>query len=206
MRRQKDMEINTSPPTHNHKESSSSTTKTERKIVERNRRNHMKSLYAQLNSLLIPRENSSKKLMSVPDQLHEATNYIEKLQIRVDRMKEKKKSLILVRPSTVNINNNNVKPPTEAGLISPIIEINNVGFALNVVVIASRIYNHQSLFYQLIRVLQEERAEIANANFSIMDGIAIHTLHSQVGESELAFGVERVRRRLIKIVHEFVVL
>ncbi|KAI3997542.1 hypothetical protein MKX01_029373 [Papaver californicum] len=198
------MEINTSPPAHNHKESSSSTTKTKRKIVERNRRNHMKSLYAQLNSLLIPRENSSKKLMSsVPDKLHEATNFIEKLQIRVERMKEKKKSL-MVMPSTTNINqyNNDVKQSTEAGLV--LHEIN--GLALKVVLIASRSYNHQSLFYELIRVLQEERAEIANANVSIIDGTGIHAIHSQVGKSELGFGIEILRSRLIKIVHEFVIL
>ncbi|KAI3849186.1 hypothetical protein MKW92_046580 [Papaver armeniacum] len=198
------MEINTSP-THNNEESSSSTMKTERKIVERNRRNHMKSLYAQLSSLLIPPENSSKKLMSVPDQLLRATNYIEKLQKRVERMKQKKES-VLVMSSRMNIDNN-VKPPTEVGLISPIIEINIVGFTLKVVLIASRIYNHQSLFNELIRVLQEEeRAEIVNANFSIIDSVGMHTIHSQVGDSELSFGVERVRRRLTTLVHEFVIL
>ncbi|KAI3927300.1 hypothetical protein MKW98_008002 [Papaver atlanticum] len=204
MRKQKeDMEMSTSP-THNNKVSSSSVMKTERKIVERNRRNHMKSLYSKLSSLLIPPENSSKKLTSVPDQLHEATNYIEKLQIRVERMKQQRESL-LVRPSTMNINSN-VKPPPEADMIPPIIEITIYGYALKVVVIASRVYNQQSLFYELIRVLQEERAEIVNANFSIIDSVGMHTIHSQVGQHELGFGVERVRRRLTKIVHEFVIL
>ncbi|RZC86752.1 hypothetical protein C5167_030098 [Papaver somniferum] len=204
MRSQKDMETSTSP-THNQKESASSNTKTERKIVERNRRNNMKSLYSQLNSLLIPQENSSKKLMSVPDQLCEATNYIGNLQTRVERMKQQRESL-LVRSSTMNINNN-VKPPPEADMIPPIIEITIAGYALKVVLIASRIHNHQSLFYELIRVLQEEeRAEIVNANFSIIDSVGMHTIHSQVGDSELGFGVERVRRRLTKLVHEFVIL
>ncbi|KAI3854829.1 hypothetical protein MKX03_004222 [Papaver bracteatum] len=179
--------------------------KTERKIVERNRRNHMKSLYAQLSSLLIPPENSSKKLMSVSDQLLEATNYIEKLQIRVEMMKKKKERVLVMR-SRMNIDSN-VKPPTEVGSISPIIEINIVGFDLKVILIASRIYNHQSLFYELIRVLQEEeRAEIVNANFSIIDSVGMHTIHSQVGDSKLGFGVERVRTRLTKLVHEFVIL
>ncbi|XP_026378868.1 transcription factor bHLH162-like [Papaver somniferum] len=165
----------------------------------------MKSLYSQLNSLLIPPENSSKKLVSVPDQLHEATEYIENLQTIVERMKQKKQSL-LVRPSTININNN-VKRPPEADLIPPIIEINIFGYALKVLVIASRIYNQQSLFYEIIRVLQEEeRAEIVNANFSIIDNVGMHTIHSQVGDSELGFGVERVRRRLTKLVHEFVIV
>uniref|UniRef100_A0A803QJG2 BHLH domain-containing protein n=1 Tax=Cannabis sativa TaxID=3483 RepID=A0A803QJG2_CANSA len=55
-----------------HHSQSSSVTKIERKIVEKNRRNHMKVLFSKLNSLLPPQ--NSREALTLPDQVDEAIN------------------------------------------------------------------------------------------------------------------------------------
>ncbi|KAF5732561.1 Basic helix-loop-helix DNA-binding superfamily protein putative isoform 3 [Tripterygium wilfordii] len=50
--------------------SSSSSTKIERKVIEKNRRLHMKTLFSDLNSLL-PSTATSKEALSLPDQIGE---------------------------------------------------------------------------------------------------------------------------------------
>ncbi|OVA07752.1 hypothetical protein BVC80_8961g11 [Macleaya cordata] len=158
----------------------------------------MKTLYSKLHSLLPHQSSSSKEAMSLPDQLSEAANYIKRLEKHVEKMKEKKERLM----ETPRMSNKNINKPMEAGIGLPQIEISNVGSALQVVVISK--VHHQSMFYEIIRVLHEEGAEIVTANFSVIDETVFHTIHSEVGESELGFGVPRMTSRLKKLVHEFV--
>ncbi|XP_010260225.1 PREDICTED: transcription factor bHLH36-like [Nelumbo nucifera] len=169
--------------------------KTDRKTVERNRRNHMKNLYSELNSL-IP-NHSSKETMSLPDQLNEAANYIKKLQRKLERMKEKKENLMGINKLSRSISSGMM-----VGVKSPHIEIHDMGSALHVVLTSG--LDQQFMFYEVVRLLHEEGAQIVNANFSIIDDMIFHTVHSEIGESMHGFGAARISRRLKKFVSEFV--
>jgi hypothetical protein len=99
---------------------------------------------------------------SLPDQLDEATNHIKKLQTNLERMKEKKDSLIVGMDEKPNSSTNSGM--TMMGLRSPQIEIHQNGSALEVILITG--LDCQFMFNETIRVLHEEGAEIVSAIFS----------------------------------------
>ncbi|KAK1364853.1 putative achaete-scute transcription factor-related protein [Heracleum sosnowskyi] len=75
----------------------SSSSRADRKTIEKNRRTQMKGLYTELNSL-VPRQNS-REAKSLTDQLDEAEKYIRKLQMKVEKMKEKRERLMENNPN-----------------------------------------------------------------------------------------------------------
>ncbi|CAL5346055.1 unnamed protein product [Camellia sinensis] len=170
-----------------------SSSRTDRKTIEKNRRNHLKSLYSKLHSL-VPHP-PSREAMPLPDQLEEAANYIKKLEEELEKMKEKKDSLMGVEKP-------NNATTTSVGLRSPQIEIHEKGSALEVVLITG--LDCQFMFNETIRVLHEEGAEVVNANFSVVDDTVFHTIHSKVGESSgmECGGASRITQRLKKFVYD----
>ncbi|WJZ96399.1 hypothetical protein VitviT2T_015089 [Vitis vinifera] len=172
-------------------ESNPSSSRTDRKTIERNRRNHMKSLYSKLNSL-VPHQ-TSREAITLPDQLDEAANYIKRLQEKLEKMKERKDNLMgFERPNT--------SPNSGAmvGLKPPQIDIHEKGSALEVVLITG--LDFQFMFNETIRVLHEEGAEIVNASFSVVDDTVFHTIHAQVEGPVLGHGAARISERLKKFV------
>ncbi|XVF40480.1 hypothetical protein PTKIN_Ptkin01aG0117000 [Pterospermum kingtungense] len=167
-----------------------SSSRIDRKLIERNRRNQMKALYSKLNSI-VPHTNS-RESTSLPDQLDEATNYIKRLQINLERMKERKDSLMGVERST-NTNTSAQK--------SPNIQIHEMGSSL--VIGLTTASNSHFIFNETIRILHEEGAEIANANFSVVGDTIFHTIHLMVGESTAdVYGAARVSERLKKFIQD----
>jgi len=114
---------------------------------------------------------------SLPDQLDEATNHIKKLQTNLERMKEKKDSLIVGMDEKPNSSTNSGM--TMMGLRSPQIEIHQNGSALEVILITG--LDCQFMFNETIRVLHEEGAEIVSASFStVVEDTVFHTIHCKV--------------------------
>ncbi|XP_021635027.2 transcription factor bHLH162 isoform X2 [Hevea brasiliensis] len=148
-----------------------SSSRTYKKTIERNRRNQMKALYSKLNSLV--RHQSSRESVSLPDQLDEAANYIKKLQTNLEKMKEKKDSLM----GTHERPNASMSSGTAMLIRSPQIEVHEVGSALDVSLITG--LDSQLMFNEAIRVLHEEGAEIVNASFAVVDDTVFHTIHSK---------------------------
>uniref|UniRef100_A0A5B7BY14 BHLH domain-containing protein n=1 Tax=Davidia involucrata TaxID=16924 RepID=A0A5B7BY14_DAVIN len=167
-----------------------SSSRTDRKTIEKNRRNHMKTLYSKLNSL-VP-QHKSKEVVSLPDQLYEAANYIKKMQATLEKMKEKKDRLMGIEKPSASLSSGGV------GLRSPQIEIHEVGSALEVVLITG--LDCQFMFNETIRMLHEEGAEVVNAGFSVIEDKVFHTIHSKVGESAPVNGAARISERLKKFV------
>ncbi|GLU22997.1 hypothetical protein SLE2022_390320 [Rubroshorea leprosula] len=164
--------------------------RTDRKLVERNRRNQMKALYSKLNSL-VPHQNS-REPMSLPDQLDEATNYIKKLQTNLERMKERKDGLMgMVRRRNAS---------RSSGIKCPEIKIQEMDSALEVVLITG--LDGQFIFNETIRILHEEGADIVNASFSVVNDIIFHTIHCKVGDSAPGFGAARISERLNKFLYD----
>ncbi|KAL5839538.1 hypothetical protein ACOSQ3_012234 [Xanthoceras sorbifolium] len=179
----------------------SSSSRTDRKTIERNRRNQMKSLYSQLNSL-VPHQSPTfqQEATSLPDQLEEAANYIKRLQINLERMREKKDSLMGIDQETNTSTMISRTTTTMAGLKSPHIEIHEKGSALEVVLITG--LDFQFMFSETIRLLHEQGAEIVNASFSVVNDTVFHTIHSKVGDSGLGHGAATISERLNKLVYD----
>ncbi|KAL8032591.1 hypothetical protein ABFX02_13G106400 [Erythranthe guttata] len=197
---------------------SSSSFKADRKTIEKNRRNQMKDLYNKLTSL-VPRPNP-RELVSLPDQLEGAANYIQKLQHDLEKMKQKKNCLLMGTVSanstttatttttatnkssisnTDNNNNNN------GGINLPDIDVRVTGSALEVVVITGQ--NSHFMFSEIIRMLHEEEgAEVVNASFSMLQDSVFHTLHCKIGECLVqdydGAAAARISEKLRKFVYE----
>ncbi|RHN71946.1 hypothetical protein MtrunA17_Chr2g0282341 [Medicago truncatula] len=135
-----------------------------------------------------------QEAISVPDQLKEATNYIKKLQINLEKMKEKKNFLLGIQRPNVNLNRNQ-----KMGLKSPKIKIQQIGLVLEVVLITG--LESQFLFSETFRVLHEEGVDIVNASYKVNEDSVFHSIHCQVGE----FGNEaaRISERLKKFMQDY---
>ncbi|XVE51350.1 hypothetical protein DITRI_Ditri02bG0033300 [Diplodiscus trichospermus] len=171
-------------------ENNPNSSRTDRKLIERNRRNQMKALYSMLNSL-VPHHNS-RESTSLPDQLDEAANYIKRLQTNLERMKERKESLMGVKTSTTS--------SASTGPKSPEIQIHEMGSSLVIALTTGS--NSRFIFNETIRILHEEGAEIVNANFSVVEDTVFHTIHLTVGQTAADYRAARISERLMKFVSD----
>ncbi|KAK7342324.1 hypothetical protein VNO80_25272 [Phaseolus coccineus] len=175
-----------------------SSTKVERRLIEKNRRNQMKILFNKLNSLL-PSYNP-KEVLSLPDRVDEAINYIKSLEAKVKMAQEKKESLqgIKKRPrgcfSSSRANFAATRLPK-----SPQLEIQEVGSSLQVVLITG--IDHQFIFCEIIRMLHEENIEVRSANSSLSGDSVLHVVHAEIPQSFLQLGATKVSERLKRFVN-----
>ncbi|XP_058763140.1 transcription factor bHLH162-like isoform X2 [Vicia villosa] len=125
----------------------------------------------------------------MPDRVEEATNYIKKLKINLEKMKEKKKFLLEIQ-----------RQKKLMLLKSPKIEIQQIGLTLEVVLITG--LNSQFLMNETIRILNEEGVDIVNASYKVNEDTVFHSIHCQVQEE---FGNEsaRIAERLNKLMHDY---
>ncbi|KAF8007979.1 hypothetical protein BT93_K1848 [Corymbia citriodora subsp. variegata] len=180
----KEMERGLQPPTSR---------RTERKIIEKNRRNRMKHLYFVLNSLL-PSQPSDQEVKSLPDQIDEAIGYIKGLEKAVKEAKDKKENLMgKKRPSPSTSSN------TLEAIKSPQIEIRMRDSSLEVI-LTSRVHD-QFIFSEIFRMLHGEKVEVLNANFSMVGNSVYHLVHAKIGESGL--GAATISERLKTFVNGF---
>ncbi|KAK6932573.1 Myc-type, basic helix-loop-helix (bHLH) domain [Dillenia turbinata] len=177
---------------------SSSSSKTDRKTIERIRRDQMKALCSKLNSLL-PHQNR-REAISLPDQLNEAANYIKSLQINLAKMKEKKDSLVGIDENSTSTRTLSTGNGRMRGLKTPHIEIHETECALEVVLITG--LDSQFMFNETIRMLHEEGYEIINASSSVVNDTVFNTILSKVGESASSYGSAKISQRLMKFANE----
>ncbi|XP_027348195.1 transcription factor bHLH162-like [Abrus precatorius] len=178
-----------------HPVSQPSSTKVERRLVEKNRRNQMKILYSKLYSLL-PSYNP-KEALPLPDQVDEAINYIKSLEARVKMAKEKKESLQGRKRSRGDISSSAF---AAAGFAkSPQLEIHEMGSSLEVVLTCG--LDNQFIFYEIIRMLHEEKIEVRSANSSLAGDSVLHVVHAEIPQSFLQFGATKVSERLKRFVN-----
>ncbi|TQD85238.1 hypothetical protein C1H46_029157 [Malus baccata] len=170
----------------------SSSTKVERRVVEKNRRNRMKLLYSNLYSLL-PKQ-TFKDPLSQTDQIDEAINYIKSQESKLQKLKEKKESLMRTRKRSYATACVNVESTRSAK--APHIKIHEIDSTLEVVLI-SGLENHHFMFYDIIRLLDEEHANVVHANFSTLGDSTFHI----IGKSMSEFGAARITEKLNRFVN-----
>ncbi|KAI9174762.1 hypothetical protein LWI28_022398 [Acer negundo] len=185
------------------KNTSEESSKLDRKTIERNRRNHMKSLCFKLASI-IPSHNfkTSKDMLSQQDQLEQAAAYIKQLRERIDRLKEIKDQA--TKPTTIpnSSSSSNIMDSTitnNFGLKLPMFELIDLGSSIEVVLISGLQRNF--LLYEVISILEEEGAEVVSASFSTVGDKVFHTLHAQVKISRVGVDTSRVCERLQELVY-----
>lgn len=143
----------------------------------------MKGLYTELNSL-VPRQNS-REVKSLTDQLDEAEKYIRKLQMKVEKMKEKRERLME--------NNPNARFYGELAT-QPQIEIHESGSAVVLNLVTG--LECEFMFNETIRMCHEEGLDIVSASFSVTENSVFHTIHSKVGEFAQEGAIARVTEKL----------
>uniref|UniRef100_A0ACD5VK21 Uncharacterized protein n=1 Tax=Avena sativa TaxID=4498 RepID=A0ACD5VK21_AVESA len=183
----------------------------ERKEVERERRQHMKQLCAKLASL-IPQENySSTVTMTQLGSLDEAAKYIQKLKERVNELRQRRisssasadlRGISGVSASTNTARNGGVGSldlEGEKGASTLVVEVKqHDDWRMDVVLICNA--NRPVKLHEVITILEEEGAEIINANRSVADLKIFYSIHSRALSSRIGIEVSRVSERLRALV------
>ncbi|CAO2204961.1 unnamed protein product [Urochloa humidicola] len=184
----------------------------ERKEIERKRRQHMKSLCAKLASLIPKEHYSSKDTMTQQASLDEAAEYIKKLKERVDELQQKRSSAQLlagmrggggasISTATTTSGGGSEEADDEAmAAPPPVVEVrhHHDGSSLDVVLVSS--VARPFKLHEVVTVLEEEGAEIINANFSVAGRKIFYTIHSRAFSSRIGIEVSRVSERLRALV------
>ncbi|KAL5560650.1 hypothetical protein UlMin_036861 [Ulmus minor] len=177
---------------------SSSSTKIERRIVEKNRRNQMKILYSNLFSLLPnPNSKAAASVLTLPDQIDETINYIKSLETKLNKCKEKKKSLS-GRKRSYNCTNSSTIDSINGSLKPPQIETHEMGSILEIVLITG--LDNQFIFYEFIRILHEEGVDVVNTMFSVVQDSIFHVVHAELPDVTFAFGAAKITEKLKRFV------
>lgn len=119
-----------------------------------------------------------QEAQSIPDQVDEAVSYIKSLQGNLEKLKEKKESLMGSRKRPHTCSTTSVGETSTASLRSPVMEIREMGSNLQVTLVTG--LEDQSIFYDIIGILHEESAEVLSASFSVVGNSAFHVLIAQV--------------------------
>ncbi|XP_027172131.1 transcription factor bHLH162-like [Coffea eugenioides] len=173
---------------------SASNTKTGKKISEKNRRDQMKSLCAELYRLL-PNDISTG-FCPLPDKLGEAINHIKSMEKKLENYKEWKQKLLFgKRPcSSTSSESNNSSKLTN-------VEVQEIGPDATVILISGM--EEQASFYGIIPRLHEEGFEVVNANFSNNGTSMLQVVHQKVGASTSGSETTAVSKRLKELIHGY---
>ncbi|PON61104.1 Basic helix-loop-helix transcription factor [Parasponia andersonii] len=185
------------------------TSKLDRKTIEKNRRIHMKGLCFKLASLVPSRH--SKETLTQQDQLALAASYITHLRERVEKLKARKEQAMKEHhlPSSTSRGSNKrrnddvfdhtTRPIGSLSTKLPMIELKDLGCGIELVLISGLQKNF--MLYEVISVFEEEGAEVVSASFSVVDDKIFHTLHAQVKLSRVGVETSRVWQRLQDLIY-----
>ncbi|XP_052175735.1 transcription factor bHLH162-like [Diospyros lotus] len=180
--------------------------KLDRKVVERNRRIHMKGLYFRLSSLLPPHHFKPTKDMSQLDLLDQAATYIKQLKERTDELEARREAAAAASGQQLRINKKKKKKKNVVsdaddgdgsmmyGFRAPVVEFRELGSIIEVVLISG--LKNKFMLCEVIRVLQDEGAEVVSASCCTKEDRIFHTLHAQVKVSRVGVETSRVCQRL----------
>ncbi|XP_021734139.1 uncharacterized protein LOC110700864 [Chenopodium quinoa] len=120
--------------------------------------------------------------LSQADQIEQATNYIVGLRERVENLNQRRDQLMVNQEGTSNTENLSCNDTTmmtnNSGLIPTSIEVKDLGSVIEVQIVVQR--DCEIKLHEVIRVLEEEGAEVVDATFSTHGNYVLHTLHARV--------------------------
>ncbi|KAJ6801880.1 uncharacterized protein M6B38_196530 [Iris pallida] len=139
--------------------SNGSSSKVDRKTVEKNRRIHMKNLCFKLGSLIPKEERNTKDPISQHDHLDQAATYIRNLKARIEKLKQRKNRATGTDGEPRDGEGSREIATEEPGM--PVVEVAYRDPVLEVVLITGP--RKKFMLYKVIGVLVEEGAEVVNA-------------------------------------------
>ncbi|KAH6757031.1 hypothetical protein C2S52_022017 [Perilla frutescens var. hirtella] len=168
----------------------SSMGKLERKTIEKNRRIMMKCLCFKMVSLIPPHHfNPPKELLSQQDQIEQAAGYIEKLSARVKKLRRRKaEALRLISDSKTVIRSSGSK--------LPVVKLRDLGNSSLEVVVITGFPTRKITLPRLVRVIEEEGAEVVTASLSHIADKIFHTLHARAKLARVGVDISRICGRL----------
>ncbi|CAI9092906.1 OLC1v1028264C3 [Oldenlandia corymbosa var. corymbosa] len=144
-----------------------------RGVIEKNRRQQMKNLYSNLASLLPPL--NSKEKMPLPALLNRSCQYVKQLKERVEKLKTEREGLKEdLAVAAVDLHERG--PELEVNLVTGL----NKGFLLP----------------KVLRVLQEEGAQVLSANYSSSTDRIFYSITSQALYPRIGIDTSKLRERL----------
>ncbi|XP_048500339.1 transcription factor bHLH168-like [Beta vulgaris subsp. vulgaris] len=184
-------------------ETPSSSNKQQKKVSEKNWRARINDLCSDLTSIIPPEHfQPSKDMLSQADKIEQATNYIVELRERVDNLNKRKGQLEMTgnqeAGTTTYQQNTTLNDATMADLVLPIIDIKDIGSILEVQLVMA--LEDNIMLHEVIRVLEEEGAEVVNATFSTSGNKVIHTLHAKARNARIGIETSRVQERLHELI------
>lgn len=157
----------------------------------------MKSLCFKLASLIPSRhfKSCNKESLSQQDQLEHAAAYIKELRERIEELKGRKEEALIMDESRSGKYSRSID---DGGLRLPMVELRDMGSSIEVNVISG--LNKNFMSYQVIRILQEEGADVVSASFNTVGDKIFHTFHAQVKITRVGVETSRVCQRLEEMI------
>lgn len=125
---------------------------------------------------------NTQEPLSLPEQIDEAINYIKSLEENVQKSKQKRDSLNFDRKRSYECcssSSGSFETARSApGAKSPQIQIHENGSTLEVV-LSTGLHN-QFIFYDIIRILDQEQADVVHASFSASGDSILHLVRAEV--------------------------
>lgn len=113
-----------------------------------------------------------QEAIPVPDQIDEAINHIKSSEERLKKLKEKKERLLLMgKKRSYDENKTRLKLPQ--------IEVYEMAGSLLEVVLKTGL-DYQFIFSEVVCILREEHADVANVKLSVSGDSVFHVLHAEV--------------------------
>ncbi|XP_048500337.1 transcription factor bHLH168-like [Beta vulgaris subsp. vulgaris] len=180
-------------------ETPSSSNQEQKKVAEKNWRNRINDLCSDLTSIVPPEHfQPFKDMLSQADKIEQATNYIVELRERVDNLNKRKGQLEMTgnqeAGTSSNQQNTTLNDVTMADSALPIIDVKDLGSSLEVQLVMT--LEDNIMLHEVIRILEEEGAEVVNATFSTSGNKVIHTLHAKVRNARIGIETSRVKEKL----------
>ncbi|XP_027769069.1 transcription factor bHLH162-like isoform X2 [Solanum pennellii] len=150
--------------------SSYSASRLEKKYVEKHRRNNMKILFNHLYSLLPP--HPSQEAMGLPGQIDASITCIKNLEIKLEKSKMQLEKL---------------RTKKRSNLLSPQIEVQEMSPTMDLILITG--LDKLSMFYNIIRLLNEEGFEVIDSSFSLHGNSKMQIFHETkvIGNSTMVY-------------------
>ncbi|KAG5618341.1 hypothetical protein H5410_018165 [Solanum commersonii] len=152
---------------------STSSLKLDRKTREKNRRIHMKYLYSKLFSLIPP--HLSKEVLTQQDHVDQAITFIEELKERVEVLKRRKDEVVA---QVTGDDSKKSISTTTCTIKTPMVKVRELDSTLEVIILTSGLQKNFTL-QEVIKIIEEEGAQVVTANYSTIDDTIYYTIHTQ---------------------------
>lgn len=175
------------------------------KMIERQRRREMKTLYSELRSLL-PDENLRGK-RSVSDQVEAAVNYILYLQQKIEDLSTERDKMKTIanskRNASVSLDDQQFSCKQKIsksqlfrqsdGDQFPSVEVKSTGLGIQV---STKTFEHQIVYSDLLQALEEAGLQVLSAvRFAMDNNKVFHTIHTKVDDHN-ALNIETLNEKV----------